>query len=66
MNGYVSFASVEGLGEPPGMDMDAEGAEEGSHLWTKWFRKWTVNVNSSLEPVAPIHPARARSDSASS
>ena len=43
MHGYVSFASVEGLGEPPGLDVDAadeihEGSE--SKAWTKWLRVW--------------------------
>lgn len=65
MDGYVSFASVQGLGEPPGMDMDAEDNEIGSRAWTKWFRKWT-NGQAPSEHSAPIHPGRARSDSASS
>lgn len=66
VDGYVSFASVEGLGEPPGMDMDAEEAEDGKLAWTRrWLRRWT-NAQTPLETTALVHPGRARSDSASS
>lgn len=38
MDGYVSFANVEGLGEPPGMDIDADAAEEAASRWGRWLR----------------------------
>lgn len=39
MNGYVSFASVEGLGEPPGMEVDLQD-DENSRTWARWWRLW--------------------------
>ena len=38
IDGYVSFASVEGLGEPPGLDIDSDEGEEGLKKWGKWIR----------------------------
>ena len=36
MDGYVSFANVEGLGSPPEDDM--ESTEAGRHhAWLKWL-----------------------------
>ena len=51
MNGYVSFANVEGLGEPPGMDIDADPSEEASSRWGRWLRmfQWTNGMNSGSE-----------------
>ncbi|KAH8119130.1 hypothetical protein DFH11DRAFT_1539993 [Phellopilus nigrolimitatus] len=40
MDGYVSFASVEGLGEPPGMDIDSDDGEENMQRWSRWWRMW--------------------------
>lgn len=40
MDGYVSFANVEGLGEPPGLDIDGDDAEgaEGLRKWGRWLK----------------------------
>lgn len=57
MHGYVSFANIEGLGEPPGLDVDAmEELHEASEskVWTKWLRVWPfqggehISANSGL------------------
>ncbi|EJD02911.1 uncharacterized protein FOMMEDRAFT_20115 [Fomitiporia mediterranea MF3/22] len=38
MNGYVSFANVEGLGEPPGLDIDQDNNEDGLGTLKRWLR----------------------------
>ncbi|KAL5485271.1 hypothetical protein ACEPAI_7913 [Sanghuangporus weigelae] len=38
IDGYVSFASVQGLGEPPGLDIDSDEGEEGLKKWGRWLR----------------------------
>ena len=49
MDGYVSFASVEGLGEPPGLDMDGREAtsEEGLRKWGRFLRVWPFNQHGN-------------------
>ena len=42
IDGYVSFATVEGLGEPPGLDVDSDESEEGIRRLGRWFRKLPV------------------------
>ena len=36
MDGYVSFATVEGLGAPPGLDEDATEDEKRRGSWWLW------------------------------
>ncbi|THH12783.1 hypothetical protein EW146_g7367 [Bondarzewia mesenterica] len=53
MNGYVSFANVEGLGLPPGMDDGADDDDDGEEM--RGIRGWFKTTFSG----------RARSGSAS-
>ncbi|KAI5123079.1 hypothetical protein M0805_000513 [Coniferiporia weirii] len=69
MEGYVSFASVEGLGEPPGMDIDSDDSEENLRLWARWWRKWSFTNGANgaaIHGLAGLTVGRHRSDSASS
>jgi hypothetical protein len=49
MEGYVSFANVEGLGEPAGLDMDesATTSEESQGKWGRFLRVWPFNSHHS-------------------
>ncbi|TDL25940.1 hypothetical protein BD410DRAFT_800583 [Rickenella mellea] len=50
MDGYVSFASIEGLGEPPGMNISADEAMEAPAAWKRWLRVWPfVNPGMSQD-----------------
>ncbi len=53
MDGYVSFANVEGLGEPPGLDIDGDAVEgaEGLRKWGKWFKRLPFVHASEGHPV---------------
>lgn len=57
MDGYVSFAHVEGLGLPPGFDGEAErgaGKEEHRRGGRWWAPKWpwsSPNVKEEREQV---------------
>ena len=59
IDGYVSFASVEGLGEPPGMDIDGSESEEHEDglTWGRWFKRrffansQNTNMNDSEDQV---------------
>lgn len=64
MDGYVSFASVEGLGEPPGLDMDSDDSEEGLRRWAKWLRMWPF-THTSENDAGHMVVGRHRSDSGS-
>ncbi|KAL1945847.1 hypothetical protein VTO73DRAFT_1849 [Trametes versicolor] len=59
MDGYVSFANIEGLGIPEGVDDEAEDANSRS----RWFQ-W-LHLNSGKGAVA-CDRSRGRSESASS
>ena len=66
MHGYVSFANVEGLGEPPGLDMDSDDSEDGLRRWAKWLRMWPFAfVHSSEHQTPQLVVGRNRSNSGS-
>lgn len=49
MEGYVSFASVKGLGEPPGLDMDDNDPveEDTQGKWGRFWRVWPFGQQHS-------------------
>ncbi len=53
MDGYVSFANVEGLGEPPEVDLhcDLEDADPGMKGWMKRLR-WPFAISGHGAGVA--------------
>ena len=65
MSGYVSFANVEGLGEPPGMDIDSDEGEENAKRWGRWWRMWSF-INGVHSDGSQGVESRDRSDSSSS
>lgn len=38
MDGYVSFANIEGLGEPSGLDISNDDDAEGMRKWGRWLK----------------------------
>lgn len=66
MDGYVSFANIEGLGEP-GLDMNGDDAEsvEGLRKWGRWL-KLLPFVHGSEGAATPATPAAVETSSPTS
>ncbi|OCB88394.1 hypothetical protein A7U60_g4435 [Sanghuangporus baumii] len=54
IDGYVSFASVEGLGEPPGLDIDSDEGEEGLKKWGRWLRSLPMPFRNGSGCNSPL------------
>jgi len=48
MDGYVSFATIEGLGAPPGFEVDEDGPEdEAARRGLRgWWKVWSGGARS--------------------